>query len=93
MQRCEDDKVKSYGEKVIFVERLDTSVVWRTKTHSFGSSGDYDHGRMAIALENGKRLSIKYHSQDILKDWMFIENGDTIVHDGDRIISIKFHKE
>ena len=86
---CEDSQVKDYGEKVVFVELCDTSAVWRVKLHPLGSYYQENSGIIVIALEDGKQFTIKYDaSSDATKDWMLINEGDTVVYKQDKIISI-----
>lgn len=80
---CKDKKVKDYGEKVVFTEQCDTSAVWRVRTHTFNFVG-----YIAIALENGKKFSVKYESPEITQDWMLIDRGDTLIYQGNKIVSV-----
>ena len=91
---CEDKKVKDYGKQVIFTEQCDTSTVWRVKLHPLRRHFDRDYGIIAIALADGKRFSVKYHaSEDATKDWMLLNEGDTVVYQGDKIVSVIWREQ
>lgn len=86
---CEDKKVQNFGQNPVFTEHCDTSAVWRVKTHSFDN---LEIGYIAIALDNGKRFSVKFHNTDVTKDWMLLDEGDTVVYQGDQILSVIWKK-
>lgn len=57
--------------------------------HSFGNA---HIGYVAIALDNGKRFRVKFHDVDVTEDWMLLNEGDTVVYQGDQILSVIWKK-
>ena len=84
---CDDKIVQKFGQEPLITEPCDTSAVWRVKMHSFGNA---EIGYVAIALENGKRFAVKFHDTDVTKDWMLLNEGDTLIYQGDRILAVKW---
>ncbi|MBQ8481534.1 MAG: hypothetical protein IJ532_03265 [Alphaproteobacteria bacterium] len=89
---CEDKKIQDCNEKALVAEYCDTSVVWRVKMHSFGNA-HVGIGYVTVALENDKRLAVKYNVSDITKDLILLDKGDTIVYQGDQIVSVKWKRD
>ena len=86
---CKDKDIQNFGQTPNPTQRCDTSVVWRVKMHSFGNA---HIGYIAIALDNGKRFSVKFHDTDVTKDWILLDEGDTVVYQGDQILSVIWKK-
>jgi hypothetical protein len=44
-------------------------------------------------LVNGKKFSVKYESPEIAQDWMLLDKGDTVVYQGNKIVSVIWKKQ